>query len=271
MSEGRLYVCATPIGNLGDVSDRLREVLGSVDMVYAEDTRRAAKLLSHLGVEKQVRSMFTGNEKARSREIIENLVSGLDVAVVTDAGTTAVSDPGAWVVSLAHEQDVPVTVIPGPSAVTAALAVSGFPADRFAFEGFLPRKGRERDERLSRITADDRTTVLFASPRRLAEDLADLSAALGRGRRVVVARELTKLFEEIWIGSLGDAVVHWADGAKGEVTLVVAPGGPQQLDFDSALAMAKGLVASGASVSEAARTASEATGVSRRQIYEALL
>lgn len=271
MSDGHLYVCATPIGNLADVSDRLRTVLAAVDMIYAEDTRRTSKLLSHVGASVPLRSMFAGNEKTRSREIIESLQAGLDVAVVSDAGTTAVSDPGAWVVSLAHAAGILVTVIPGPSAVTAAIAISGFPGDRFVFEGFLPRKGSDRDQILDRIAGDDRTTVIFASPRRLGDDLRDLAAVAGDERNVAVTRELTKVYEEVWVGPLGDAVQHWAEDTKGEVTVVIAPAHRMDTPVEQGIEAGRQLVAEGKSVSEAAREAAQTTGAPRRQVYQSLL
>ena len=272
MAEGRLYVCATPIGNLGDVSERLRRTLTEVDAVYAEDTRRVAKLLAHLGVEVEVRSLFSGNEKSRSDELISRLESGSRVALVSDAGIPAISDPGAWVVSLAHENGIPVTVIPGPSSVLTALALSGFPADRFVFEGFLPRKGKDRSTRLAGLASEDRTAIVFASPRRLGDDLAAMLGVMGPGRRVAVTRELTKLHEEVWVGSLADAVERWRGEVKGEVTIVVAPRVTHPgKDLDGAVSTARALVEAGESVSEAARRVAEETGVSRRVIYEALV
>ncbi len=271
MAEGRLYVCATPIGNLGDVSERLRQVLGSVDLIYAEDTRRVAKLLSHLGVGTPVRSLFSGNEQERSEELVARLEEGIDIALVSDAGTPVISDPGARVVGLAHGRGLEVSVVPGPSAVTSALALSGFPADRFSFEGFLPRKGKERRQRLERIADDDRVVVLFASPHRLAADLVALRAALGGGRRIILARELTKLHEEVWRGTLDEAVPAWEGEVKGEITLVVEAAPAPTVDHEAALARARELVGSGLTLSEAARQAAAETGMSRRLLYQGLL
>lgn len=271
MAEGRLYVCATPIGNLGDVSRRLAETLDLVDVVYAEDTRRTGILLRHLGVNPQIRSLFVGNERTRTEELIEEVMSGRQVALVSDAGTPTVSDPGAEAVRRALDEGLAVTVIPGPSAVTAALALSGFAGDRFAFEGFLPRKGRERKDRLSRIAREDRPVVVFASPHRLGADLADLSAALGEGRAIVVARELTKVHEEVWAGSLGEAVERWGAEVKGEVTIVVAPATPAPGEGDEAVERARALIDEGLSASDAARQAARETGVSRRSIYQRLV
>jgi 16S rRNA (cytidine1402-2'-O)-methyltransferase len=271
MSKARLFVCGTPIGNLGDVSRRLAETLASVDVVFAEDTRRVAKLLAHLGVTVEVRSLFAGNEMARSAELVGLIRDGKSVALVSDAGMPTVSDPGAVAVRLTRQAGFPVVVVPGPSAVTAALAVSGFPADRFVFEGFLPRQSGARRQRLIGMANDDRTTVVFASPKRLLDDLATMKEVLGDERLVAVTRELTKLHEEVWVGSLADAVTHWSREVKGEVTIVVSPGVPPQPDLEAALTQARDLVESGVSVSEASRRAAQATGVSRREVYQALL
>ena len=271
MGEGMLIVCATPIGNLGDVSDRLREALNRADVVYAEDTRRTATLLAHVGAQVKVRSLFTGNEKVRTAELVETVRAGKRVVLVSDAGMPTISDPGAEAVRMVRQIGRKVTVIPGPSAVTAALAVSGFDTDRFVFEGFLPRKGQARTERLQSIAAEDRTVVLFASPHRLAADLADLAEALGADRRVVVARELTKVYEEVWMGTLAEAGERWAGEVKGEITLVIEPTAKADSDVETAVEDARALLAEGYSISEAARRAASAAGVSRRLVYQALL
>lgn len=271
MPGGRLLVCATPIGNLGDISERLRDALTSADVVYAEDTRRTAKLLCHLGVTVSVVSLFGGNEQARTEQLVETVASGEEVVLVSDAGMPTVSDPGAAAIRAVRNAGYPVSVVPGPSAVTTALAVSGFGGDRFVFEGFLPRKGKERAGRLEAVGAEPRPVVLFASPNRLPEDLADLADVCGASREVAVTRELTKLHEETWVGVLEDAVERWKDPVKGEVTLVLGPDEPESPSEDDAVDRARELVAGGASVSETARNVSEQTGVSRRTIYEALL
>jgi 16S rRNA (cytidine1402-2'-O)-methyltransferase len=271
VSEPTLYVCATPIGNLGDVSKRLRETLASVDLVYAEDTRRVAKLLAHVGVSVEVRSLFQGNERERSEELVNALRDGRSIALVSDAGTPLLSDPGALAVRLARDQGVAVTAIPGPSAITTALALSGFPSDRFVFEGFLPRQTGARRERLARIAEDDRTTVVFASPKRLAGDLTAMREVLGDDRVIAVTREMTKLHEETWVGSLAEAGDRWPAEVKGEVTIVISPGEPHQPDVGEAVDKARSLVDDGVPVSEASRMVSSATGVSRREIYQALV
>ncbi len=270
--KGFLYVCATPIGNLGDISERLRSTLETVDVVYAEDTRRTGKLLGHLGIDVPMRSMFSGNESERTGELLERLEAGEKVALVSDAGTPSVSDPGAEAVSLAHAAGVSVTVIPGPSAVTTAVALSGFPGDRFVFEGFLPRKGGERQRRIQSFVDEERPIVLFVSPHRLVADLETLEKALGPTRVIVVTRELTKIHEEVWIGSLEEAIAHWGDTAgRGEFSVVIGPAKKQLDNFEDTVATAKALVDSGESASAAAREAASGSGHPRREIYDALI
>ncbi|MGH3668832.1 MAG: 16S rRNA (cytidine(1402)-2'-O)-methyltransferase, partial [Acidimicrobiia bacterium] len=268
---GRLYVCGTPIGNLGDVSDRLREVLQTADVVYAEDTRRTAILLRHVGASPSMRSLFVGNEKSRTADLLASLDQGLAVAMVTDAGMPTVSDPGSDVIRLARQAGHLVTVVPGPSAVVAAVALAGFGGDRFVFEGFLPRKGKERSVRLLRIGGEDRPVILFVSPHRLVADLESIAAATGSEREIVITREMTKLHEEVWSGQVAQAIAEWSDrDVKGEVTVVIAPGPLEAPSFDAALVEARGLVEGGAAPSEAARRVATETGVSRREIYEVL-
>lgn len=271
MASGRLFVCATPIGNLGDVSDRLRQVLAGADVVFAEDTRRTAKLLSRLVIRVEVVSLFAGNEQSRTRQLVDEVASGKTVVLVSDAGMPTVSDPGAAAVRAVRAAGYPVTVIPGPSAVTTALALSGFGGDRFVFEGFLPRRGTERTRRLEEIGREQRSVVVFASPNRLPQDLEDLSDACGGGREVAVLRELTKLHEESWVGPLLSAVEHWSEPVKGEVTLVLGPMAAEPPSTEEAIAVARRLIADGSTVSEAARQASQERGVPRRAVYEALL
>lgn len=269
---GFLYICATPIGNLGDISERLRSTLEMVDVIYAEDTRRTGKLLGHLGIDVPMRSLFSGNESERTAEMLARLEAGESVALVSDAGMPSVSDPGANAVRLAHAAGIAVTVIPGPSAVTTAVALSGFAGERFVFEGFLPRKGAERRRRIHSFVDEERPIVLFMSPHRLVADLEALKAALGPKRKLVVTRELTKLHEEVWTGSLDEAIAHWSDTAsRGEFTVVVGPASKRLDDFEGAVTTAKTLVESGESASAAAREAARDSGHPRREIYEALL
>ena len=268
---GTLILCAGPIGNLGDAPPRLAEALRSAAVVYAEDTRRARVLLGHLGVSRPLRSYFAGNEAERASELARRLEAGETVALLTDAGMPTISDPGLSAVRAALGVGAAVTGIPGPSAVTLAAAVSGLPADRLAFEGFLPRKGATRRERLASLTAEPRTMVFFSAPARLTADLEALSAALGGGRACAVCRELTKLHEEVWRGTLEEAVEHWGETpARGEVTLVVE-GAPASLpDGEAALRLVEEMVRLGATVSEACRAVAADTGVARRVLYEAV-
>lgn len=268
---GRLVVCATPIGNLGDISARLAATLAEADVVFAEDTRRTGILLNHIGASPPVRSFFVGNEGVRAAEIAERVAAGEVVALVTDAGTPALADPGVLAVRAARDAGGTVTVVPGPSAVTAALAVSGFGGDRFVFEGFLPRKGGDRAERLAAMAADDRPVVWFSSPRRVLDDLKDLTEVAGGERQVCVARELTKQFEELWWGTLAAAIGKWNETEpRGEFTLVLAPGESRTVTDEQAVVEARRLVTEGMSRSEAARTVAHRTGIRRRTIYDGI-
>ncbi len=267
---GTLILLATPIGNLGDAAPRLGEAIGRCDVVYAEDTRRSRVLLDALGVSAPLRSFFAGNEAGRVPELTRRLEAGETVGLLTDAGTPSVADPGYSAVRAAIEAGATVTAVPGPSAVTAALAVSGLPADRFAFEGFLPRKGRARTRRLEEMAAEQRTMVLFAAPSRIGADLGDLAAALGPDRTISLARELTKVYEEVWRGTLAEAVAAWTE-ARGEITLVIAGAPEADEDLTGALSRVAALVADGVALSDAVRTVAAETGTRRRRLYETAL
>jgi 16S rRNA (cytidine1402-2'-O)-methyltransferase len=265
-------VCSTPIGNLGDISRRLAETLSTVDIVYAEDTRRVAKLLNHLGVKVRTRSLFAGNEMERSGELVEELRSGLSVALVSDAGMPTISDPGSEAVRLARAAGMEVTAIPGPSSVTMSLALSGFSGERFVFEGFLPKRGQERHNRIAGAAREKRPVVWFMSPHRLIDDLRDILSVVGPQRPISINRELTKIHEEVWVGSIGEAVDFWGSQvARGEFTMVMGPAETVAIDLTTAVAEARLLVTSGTSLSEAARIVSENLGLSRRDIYQTLL
>ena len=270
---GRLILCATPIGNLDDASPRLAAALASADVVYAEDTRRSRVLLERLGVSAVVRSYFVGNERSRSAELGARLEDGETVALITDAGTPAIADPGLSAVRAAVEADADVTVVPGPSAVTAAVAVSGLPGDRFVFEGFLPRKAGARSRRLEELAHETRTLVLFAAPSRVAEDLGAIAGSFGADREVVVVRELTKVHEEIYRGTAEQTARRWSDEVepRGEFTLVVAGAPNEERPVDQLLAEVDVGVAKGRSLSEVVREVAETAGVSRRVLYEAAL
>ena len=267
---GTLTLCGTPIGNLGDLSERAARTLASADIIFAEDTRRTAKLLTHFGISVPMKSFFAGNEKARLELLRSQLVGGMNVVIVSDAGMPVISDPGASAIQVAVECDATVSVVPGPSAVVTAVAVSGFDGDRFVFDGFLPRKGKTRNAAIAAISRESRTTVLFAAPTRVAADLADLGAALDPKRRVVVTRELTKVFEEVWRGSILDAALYWATQGttKGEFTLVVEGAPYRPPSMPQAIDAAARLVEQGASTSDAVRIVAETHGVRRKDLYD---
>ena len=287
---GTLYVVATPIGNLGDITLRALEVLRGVPVVAAEDTRLTLRLWARHGITTHLVSYHAQSAPAREAELMARLAAGDDVAIVTDAGTPLVSDPGEGLVGAWAAAGGTVVPIPGPSAVLAALVASGIPAPRWAFEGFLPRKGAERRERLARIAGDERASVLFEAPGRTAATLADLAAACGSERAAAVCRELTKRHEEIRRGPLGElAVAAAADGLRGEVTIVVAgaaagagrtangesatAGGADTLRPSAADALTAGrarvagLIEAGMARAAAARQVARETGLSRRALY----
>ena len=221
-SMGTLYVCGTPIGNLDDITIRALDVFRKVDLIAAEDTRRTRKLLSHYDISTRTISYHEHNEFSRAPEIIDMIREGKSVALVTDAGMPGISDPGAYLVDSALSNALEVVPIPGPSAVIAALSVSGFPADQFTFAGFLPRKGKKRDEVLEHIADDTRVSVIYESPYRLVKTLSDLASVAGGTRKAVITRELTKLHEEVIKGTLEELSEEFSQRTvKGEITIVV--------------------------------------------------
>lgn len=271
---GLLVLCGTPIGNLADAAPRLKEALLGADCVYAEDTRRSMRLFQALGVRpRRLRSFFTGNEDLRTRELAGRLAAGETVALVTDAGTPGISDPGIQAVRAAVANGAQVTIVPGPSAVTAALAVSGLPASRFSFEGFLPRSGERRSRRIEAVGRATETVVLFSSPHRLLDDLNDLAEA-GLGEYPLsVVRELTKINEEVWMGTVAEAGEEWnARTPQGEFTLVIGagetPGRSRESQQMARAAKAVGrLVAQGFPTSAAVREVARLLKVPRRDLY----
>ena len=269
---GTLYLVGTPIGNLGDMTDRARETLGAVGLVAAEDTRRTGRLLAHFGIEARMVSLFEGNEARRTEELLEELRSGRDVAVVSDAGMPGLSDPGHRLVRACVEQGIEVRVVPGPTAAVSALVVSGLPADRFAFEGFLPRRAGERRLRLREVARDPRTLVLFESPRRVASLLREVLVELG-DRRVAIARELTKLHEEVIRGPASVVLATVQDlGIRGEVVVVIEGSRePEALDLEELVAEARDLVASGRRKRDAAAEVARKRGGSANAIYRGLV
>ncbi|MET0735992.1 MAG: 16S rRNA (cytidine(1402)-2'-O)-methyltransferase [Microbacterium sp.] len=267
-----IILAATPIGNLGDASRRLVDALEAATVIAAEDTRTTQRLLAGLGVANRPRliALHDHNEKARAGELVE-LARSQDVLVLSDAGMPTVSDPGYGLVAAAAEAGVVVTVIPGPSAVLAALAVSGLPTDRFTFEGFIPRKHGERTSALSALAAEPRTMIFFEAPTRVAASLADLATAFGGDRRAAVCRELTKLHEEVVRGTL-DELAAWAGtGVRGEVVLVVAGATARDVAFPDAVVQVLEVVRSGVRLKDAAAEVSLHTGHSSRDLYQAAL
>lgn len=275
MGEGRLVLVGTPIGNLGDLAPRAVEALRDADLIAAEDTRRTRGLLTHAGVPagRRLVAVHEHNERARAAELVEKIRKGATVAVVTDAGMPGVSDPGERLVRVCVDAGVAVEVVPGPSAALAGLAVSGLPTQRFAFEGFLPRRGSARRDRLGDLGREARTVILFESPHHLAETLTDLAAVCGADRRVVLARELTKLHEEVFRGTLGEALAQVeARDPRGEYVVVLA-GAPARGEATDAEITAEVDVALGAGLSakDAAAQVAARLGVPRRRAYDAVL
>ncbi len=270
---GTLSVVATPIGNLGDLSARAIEVLRTADLVLAEDTRHTGRLLAHIGSTVPQRSLHEHNERARVDEVLTLLKGGAHVALVTDAGTPLVSDPGLAVVRACADAGMTVVPIPGASAVLAALVASGLASDRVAFDGFLPRRGGARSARLEELADEPRTVVLFLSPHRADEDLADLAAACGEERPAALCRELTKLHEEVRRGTLAELRDSVADGVRGELTLVIA-GAPEPArpadDDASAVAAVDALIATGMSTRDAVAQVAAQRGLRRRALYAAV-
>jgi 16S rRNA (cytidine1402-2'-O)-methyltransferase len=271
-SSGVLVLAATPIGRVADAPPRLAEELAAADVVAAEDTRRLKRLTGELGVTVtgRVVSYFEGNESARTPALLESLLNGERVLLVTDAGMPSVSDPGYRLVAAAVEHDVLVTAVPGPSAVLTALAVSGLPVDRFCFEGFLPRKAGERGRRLAGLATEERTMVFFEAPHRTEAALGAMAEAFGGDRPAAVCRELTKTHEEVRRGPLGDLVAWAAEGVRGEVTIVVqgaAPTAEVANDPDSLKAAVADLEADGSTRKEAIAEVARRAGVPKREVY----
>jgi len=272
---GTLYIVATPLGNLGDLSARAAELLRTVPVVAAEDTRRTRGLLTHLGASPQLLSYHAHSEDRRLEAILEILHEGRDVALVSDAGTPAVSDPGTELVAAAREAGVTVVPIPGPSAVATALSAAGLRGDRYLFVGFLPRKGGERARLLARATAEEWSVVLFEAPPRLVDLLQDLARTAGGGRRAVVARELTKLHEELRPGTLDELARYYTEHPpRGELTVVLEGAGTPvepAVRTEDAVAQATQLLADGLTRKEVVRRLSESLGMSRNDAYRLVM
>jgi len=271
---GQLVLVGTPIGNLSDLSPRALEALTACDFVAAEDTRVTLKLLTHFGIKKPLVSYFEHNKRERGEAIARRIEAGETAVLVTDAGMPAISDPGEDLVALCHRRGIPVTAVPGPTAVATALALSGLPVGRFSFEGFLSTANKPRREHLESLRGERRTMVFYEAPHKLPATLQDLLAVLG-DRRVTLARELTKLHEEIIPTTLSEAAARFAaDPPRGEFVLVVegAADTPEQVPSpEEALTLAKGYMAEGLSASEAAKRAAAVSGLHKGDIYKLLV
>ncbi|MCX7521780.1 16S rRNA (cytidine(1402)-2'-O)-methyltransferase [Microbacterium sp. STN6] len=267
-----IILAATPIGNLKDASARLVDALSVAETVAAEDTRVAQRLMAGLGITNRPRliALHDHNEREKAADLVE-LARDADLLVLSDAGMPTVSDPGFHLVEAAAAAGVTVTALPGPSAVLTALAVAGMPTDRFTFEGFLPRKPGDRVALLRRLADEQRTMVFFESPNRLAAGLADIASVFGAERRVVVCRELTKLHEEVRRGSAAELAAWAAEGVRGEICVVVAGAPARDADPADALAQVLALVADGVRLKDASAEVADATGLSRRELYQAAL
>ena len=273
MNDARLYVVATPIGNLEDITLRALDILAAVDVIAAEDTRRTRVLMSRYSLDKPLLTLQEHNEEQKAPKLVERLCRGESIALVSDAGTPLLSDPGFRLVRLASEAGIEVVTVPGPSSITAALSISGLPTDRFTFEGFLPSRHTARVKCLSALKSEPRTLVFFESSHRIRESLEDLAEVLGEARAVALCREMTKQFETVLRGSLGEVgqqVNSDQNQRKGEFVLVVA--GCQtdsDSELDGALELARTLQEY-LSASQAARVAARVHGVSRRELYAEL-
>jgi 16S rRNA (cytidine1402-2'-O)-methyltransferase len=273
-SSGQLILVGTPIGNLADASPRMREAVLSADLVAAEDTRRFRALCDRLDLQPdaKVLSVHDHNEEARAGELADAVAAGQTVVLVSDAGMPAVSDPGYRVVREVAGRGLAVTSVPGASAAVTALAVSGLPSDRWAFEGFLPRRPGERRRLLESLASERRTLVFYESPHRVGDALADMVAACGADRPAVVCRELTKLHEEVLRGTLGELARTAADGLRGEICIVLAPGeAPQAPAPEAVVPEVARLTADGVRAKEAAARVAAAHGLRTREVYEAYL
>ena len=271
---GALVLVATPIGNLGDISQRARDALAAADLIACEDSRHSGRLVKHLGIaDPHYVVVNEHTERDATTRIIETIEAGRTVALITDAGTPAISDPGAVVVRAVIDAGLAVSAVPGPAALVMALVLSGLPTTRFVFEGFLPRSGADRERRLADIAAEERTVVLYESPHRIVRTLDDLVAACGDHRRVAVARELTKLHEDVWRGTIREASAHFATNEpQGEFVVVVDGAPPAPAADDELIArVVDEALAAGLSVRDAADRAATMLGVPRRAAYRIAL
>ncbi|WP_305041611.1 16S rRNA (cytidine(1402)-2'-O)-methyltransferase [Geoalkalibacter sp.] len=269
---GTLYIVATPIGNLEDITLRALRILKEVAVIAAEDTRHSCKLLNHYAIATPLVACHEHNEEARAAQLLARLRDGADVALISDAGTPAISDPGYVLVRCCRAAGIRVEAVPGPSAVTAALSVAGLPCHRFAFEGFLPAKKKAREDLLLALRDEPRTLVFYEAPHRLAETLGAVARIYGVERPVAVARELTKKHEELFSGTAGEACVHFAGEVRGEIVLLIAPGEKAQTEPEAVPAALQRLAAAeDLPPAELVRRVAKATGVARGAVYQEYL
>ncbi|MEN2985831.1 MAG: 16S rRNA (cytidine(1402)-2'-O)-methyltransferase [Thermodesulfovibrionaceae bacterium] len=268
MPQGRLYIVSTPIGNLEDITLRALDTLKKVDYIACEDTEHSLKLLNHYGIKKPLISYWSQKEKVRAEEIIQKIKSGNNVALITDAGTPGISDPGAVVIKRAIEEDIEVIPIPGPSALTAALSISGLPSDEFTFIGFLPVRQSQRRKKLLELSSERRTLVFYEAPHRIIQSLYDMLEVLG-DRYVAVAKELTKIYEEVVRGRLKE-VLEKLENSKvaGEYVIVLEGASESQTNLDEAVRKVKELIKKGKGRKEAVKIVSELYGISKKELYE---
>ncbi len=272
---GTLYLVPTPIGNLGDISPRMADTMAQADFIAAEDTRVSLKLLNHLGLKKPMISYYRHNTEAGGRAVLERLLAGESCALVTDAGTPAISDPGQELVAQCAQQGIDVVAIPGPCALVTALAVSGQPTDRFTFEGFLPMNKKNRRAHLDSLKGEERTMVFYEAPHKLSATLADLVEAFGEERPISLCRELSKLHEEVRRTTLGEAVGWYEENQpKGEFVLVIRGAEPveeQEATLEDGLARVEVLRAGGASLKDAVKQAARELDLSKNELYDLAL
>jgi len=272
---GTLYLVPTPIGNLGDISQRMADTLEQVDFIAAEDTRVSIKLLNHLGIKKPMVSYHRHNTESGGQTVISRLMAGENCALVTDAGMPAISDPGEELVAQCAQMDIPVIAIPGPCALVTALAISGQPTGRFTFEGFLPMNKKNRRAHLDSLKGEERTMIFYEAPHKLSATLEDLAKTFGEDRQISLCRELSKLHEEVRRTTLGEAVAWYnANAPKGEFVLVVRgaqPAEEQEVTLEDGLAAVSKLREQGLSLKDAVKQSAKELGLSKNELYDLAL
>ena len=268
-NSGVLYLCPTPIGNLEDITLRVLKTLKEVDIIAAEDTRQTLKLLNHFDIKKPLTSYHEHNKKTKGAKLIEELKKGKSIALVTDAGTPAISDPGEDLVKLCIEEGIKVVPLPGPTAAITALVASGLDTSSFVFEGFLPTKNKEREERLNRISKEERTIILYEAPHRLKETLRELKSYVAE-RKIVIARELTKIHEEFIRGTIDEVLTKLGDEIKGEIVLIIEGAQKQQVEEKPEILIQKYLE-EGMDKKEAIKRVAKELGIPKSQVYKLII